>query len=197
MRKALFTLALLSSAFTLPLAAHADTIDDFVLTGGGETLTFSLPATGVYTLHEHFDSFAASGPGTINGAPGTVGGNFFVSYFEIVQGAPALTIVSNPTSNIPNLYGSIPYTWFVVPAQFPTPQDEGTFNVTFVPGTYQLTNTTPSFPAPIPLDFTLTITPETATAPTPEPATLTLLATGALGILSLTARRKKVCQILN
>ena len=123
MRKALFPLALLASAFTLPLTAHADTIDDFVLTGNGETVTFSLPATGVYTLHLHFDNFSASGPGTIDGAPGTAGATFYVQYFEIVPQAPALTINSNPQSNIPNLYGSICCTrislapWLAAPSQ--------------------------------------------------------------------------------
>jgi PEP-CTERM motif len=196
MSKALFTLTLLASAFTLPLTAHADTIDDFVLTGNGEIVTFSLPATGVYTLHEHFDSFSPSGPGTINGAPATVDPTFYVQYFESVPQAPALTIGSVPQSNIPSLYGSIPYSWFVVPAQFPNPSDEGTFNVTFVPGTYQLTNTGLFFPPPTPLQFTLTITPETSTA-TPEPASLTLLATGAIGLISVAARRRRARQILN
>ena len=194
MRKPLFTLALLASAFTFPLTANADTIDDFMLTGGGETVTFSLPATGVYTLHEHFDSFTASGPGIIAGESATVTATFYVQYFEGVPQAPALGISSVPLSDIPSLYGSIPYSWFVVPAQNPNPTDEGTFNVTFVPGTYQLSNTGPlgaiGPSPPPPLDFTLTITPETPTAPTPEPASLTLLATGALGIISLATRRR-------
>jgi hypothetical protein len=120
-----------------------------------------------------------------------VDATFFVQYFEIVPQAPALSIFSNPQSNTPNLYGSIPYSWFVVPAAMPTPQDEGTFNVTFVPGTYQLRTGTSALDHPFtpPLTFTLTITPET-TAPTPEPASLTLLATGALGLISLATRRR-------
>jgi hypothetical protein len=64
MRRILFPLLL--TVFALPLAVHADSIDDFVLTGNGDTVTFSLPATGSYTLHSHFDSFSPSGPGTIN-----------------------------------------------------------------------------------------------------------------------------------
>jgi hypothetical protein len=44
MSKALFTV-LLAAALILPLTAHADTIDDFALVGGGYSITFSLPAS--------------------------------------------------------------------------------------------------------------------------------------------------------
>jgi PEP-CTERM motif len=193
MRKTLFAFAFLASALSITLTAHADTIDDFVLTGNGETVTFSLPDTGVYTLHEHFDNFQASGPGTIDGVPSTVAATFYVPYFEIVQDAPALSIGSDPLSDIPNLYGSIPYSYFVVPAEFPTPSDQGTFNVTFVPGTYQLLTGNTFFDHPFtpPLPFTLSITPETPIVPTPEPSSLILLATGALGIISVATKRKR------
>jgi hypothetical protein len=192
MRKTLFAFAILASALSITPIAHADAIDDFVLTGNGETVTFSLPATGVYTLHEHFDNFQASGPGTIDGAPATVEAVFYVKYFEFVQGAPDLNIYSNQLSNFPNLYGSIPYSWFVVPAEFPNPVDEGTFNVTFVPGTYQLQTGSTFFDHPFnpPLPYTLSITPETPIAPTPEPSSLILLATGAVGAITTLKRRK-------
>jgi hypothetical protein len=196
MSKALFTLALLAPAFTLPLTAHADTIDDFKLTGGGQTITFSLPATGVYTLHEHFNSFGANGPGTIDGTPVTIGATFYV--LNVNPGDPALGLFSIPLLPLPDeLWGSISYNWFIVPAEFPNPSDEGTFNVTFIPGTYQLQNSSPyHLPPPVLFDYTLTITPET-TASTPEPASLTLLATGALGIISIAARRRRARPVLN
>jgi hypothetical protein len=55
MRKALFTLALLASALSLRLAAHADNIDDFVLTGDGRIITYSLPAIASFPDHPNFD----------------------------------------------------------------------------------------------------------------------------------------------
>jgi hypothetical protein len=82
-------------------------------------------------------------------------------------------------------------------AQFPNPQDEGTLYITFVPGTYQLQTTGIFPPFTPPLDFSLTITSDASTAATPEPASITLLATGALGIRSVAARRRRAGQVLN
>ena len=45
MSKSLFAFALLSSALTFPQNSYADTIDDFVITGNGDIITFSLPAS--------------------------------------------------------------------------------------------------------------------------------------------------------
>jgi hypothetical protein len=189
MRKALFPLALLASALTIPLTAHADTIDDFVLTGNGESVTFSLPATTEgYILHAHFNSFFESAPGTIDGSPVTLGALFYVSFFAGgLPGTPALGISSTPLTSFPaDLYGFIAYTFNEVPAQFPNPSDEGTVYFTFVPGTYELKDSafTPG------LAYTLTITPETPTA-TPEPSTLLLFATGlAAGMIPLATRHR-------
>jgi hypothetical protein len=193
MRKALFPLALLASALTL--TAHADTIDDFVLTGNGESVTFSLPATTEgYILHAHFNSFFESAPGTIDGSPVTLGALFYVSFFAGgFPGTPALGISSTPlTSFPPDLYGFIPYTFNEVPAQFPNPSDEGTVYFTFVPGTYELRDS-PYAPG---LAYTLTITPETPTAATPEPTTLLLFATGlAAGLITLAiGHRTRIAQ---
>jgi hypothetical protein len=182
MRKTLFTLALLASAFALPLIAHADTIDDFVLTGAGHTIAYSLPATSSFLDFSLFNFFSEGAPATIDGVSGySIGGQYYV------EGPPTTLILSVPSSvfgvtqlrlggpkffsvDFENVQEPFPYTGLVVP--------------TFTPGTYTLFQQDnfldPLFPA---VDFTLTITPETSTAPTPEPSSLFLLATGALCLL--------------
>src|SRR5882757_5042026 len=71
MRKALFTLALFASALSLPLTAHADTIDDFVLTGGGNIITFSAPASFTVLNHPHLVSAGLANVATsVNGLSG-------------------------------------------------------------------------------------------------------------------------------
>ena len=56
MRRSLFSVIILASAFALPLAAHANPIDNFVLTGPGLTMTFSLPASpGFINEYNPFD----------------------------------------------------------------------------------------------------------------------------------------------
>ena len=48
MYRSLLGLTTLASVLALPLAAHADTVDDFVLTGGGHTISYSLPASTTF-----------------------------------------------------------------------------------------------------------------------------------------------------
>jgi len=68
-------------------------------------------------------------------------------------------------------------------------------NPTFLIGSFNLSALTPSTDPPT-TAYIVTITPET-TAATPEPASLTLLITGALGIISVAAKRKKARQVFN
>jgi hypothetical protein len=167
MRKALFTLALLASASTLPLTAHADTIDDFVLKGDGHTATFSLPASPTNVI-----------PIVIMTGPNTIG-------FQV----PASVTYDGETSTeFLTFIGNAGPTGF----RLPTPSGTDSFSVemlysgpnsapTFLTGTFNLS----LFSVEPPLgSYTLTIIPETS-APTPEPSSLVLFATGAFGLLLL------------
>ena len=82
MRPIVLPLALLASAFTLPLAAHADTIDDFTLGQSGHTITYSLPNSAIVMNHPHAVWLNASAPATIDGVPGyNVGGEYYLPGF--------------------------------------------------------------------------------------------------------------------
>jgi hypothetical protein len=179
MRKALFTFALLASAFTLPLTAHADTIDQF---------TFSFDTTpGYLPVHVTIDLPASPPPSPYNficsdcfvvsseSSPGYI--------FKFIQFAP----------------GDAPIVDFALYDGFgPIPIDKAFTQIfpsdalftgslsdpTFIPGTFDAVYR-PFSGSP---EFAGTITIELVNTTTPEPSSLILLTTGAL--TAFAARRR-------
>ena len=172
MRKNVFPFALLVAAFVLPLAAHADTIDDFVLTGNGLDITFSLPASPPGN-----DSTCPPGPGSC--LPGSETA-FYLSALVTTNGVTEEEGLAFPTLRFGGglVIGSDRYLG-----------DEALFtpdaaNPTFTPGTFLVSTFAP-------LTYTLTITPEAPTAITPEPSSVILFTTGVLGFIGFASIRRR------
>jgi hypothetical protein len=190
MRKALFTLALLASAFILPLTAHADTIDDFVLTGGGNIITFSAPASFTVLNHPHLVSAGLANVATsVNGLSGYSSNLTFYLNNEVGRGGLDFYLTPSIFGGGPDTYTDYTLTGPDV-AGLVIPNLEPLATVMFLPGTYSL----PQFFNGIPQNtqggilFTLTITPEAAA--TPEPSTFAMMATGILGAITTLRSRK-------
>ena len=187
MRPIVLPLALLASAFTLPLAAHADTIDDFTLVGQGHTITYSLPNSAIVMNHPHAVWLNAGAPATIDGVPGyNVFGEYYLPGFQ--NGTIPSIVLSVPSSingGDLTLYGpSVLQVSEIIPIDDPSIVHPNDLLVAFVPGTYDLKTLLGSAPFP---SYTLTIAAESA--PTPEPSTFALLGTGLLGAIAAVRRR--------
>jgi hypothetical protein len=169
MSKSLFTLALLASASILPIAAHADGIDDFLITGQGNTITFSLPASPT-------DVFVSIGAGgvvggfspipapvvTANGVTASSSMEFFSGNLAFV--GPGLDFTADKETF--TLVGSLLYTG-------------SSYTPTFKIGTFDL-HPFRGFPEQ---DYTISITPEPTPPAVPEPSSLLLFLSGAAGLL--------------
>jgi hypothetical protein len=194
MRKALFTIALITSALTLPLTAYADPIDDFVLTGDGHTITYSVPATSSYPDFDLFNFFGEGGPATLDGVSGYTESSQYNLIGLNIPVTLILGVYDSASAPVLNLYlgGRSFFTATTVPASNPLPYLPEDIVATFTPGTYSFEGE--SFPdfEPLGVYYTLTITQEAGTATTPEPSNVALFSTGALGFIAFAARRKKI-----
>jgi hypothetical protein len=173
MHKTLFTLALIASALSSPLTAHADTTDLFTITGDSNTYTFTLPQQFTFPVSLHLVTVPTlTATGTIHG----VGGKTFdVTFFTGVGNTGDSLTFNDITLAGPPLISLI--------SQSGTPGnlfDTAAINS----GSYQLIDFANSIKGPD--FFHLTITPDTTPInppAVPEPTSLLLLATGTLGLL--------------
>ncbi len=185
MRPIVLSLALLASAFTLPLAAHADTIDQF---------TFNFNTTdGYLPLHLTVD-LPASPPPSPWTLPGfgcdpvncfaVVGESGSQSYIFFFESDFVRFALFNPLFGPPSEVKA--YT-LVFPSEdlFTGSLSDPTFLTGTFDAMYRPFATAPSFPG------TITIEPLDTTVP--EPSTLALMATGCLGaITTLRCRKPRV-----
>lgn len=181
MPKPLCSILLLASVLTLPLAARADAIDDFVMTGGGHTISYSLPSTTTFANDFSVEFFFATAIATIDNVPGYT---LFGQYDAIPSQIGTLQLdVPESIFGYSAILFQGPQLVSVAYVPSSDPFNPMEIVATFLPGTYNLTGAglSPGSPQTGPLPYTLTITPQTATAITPEPSSLTLLATGILG----------------
>ena len=182
----------LAILLALTAVAHADQIDDFVLTGNSHTVAFSLPAEFTISDLQHFVQVTSEqAVGSLDGVPGYgITATFFSGEEpgEVFQYS-ASSAAYPSTDQGGTLYGS-PVGFSVVSQAGSGSSATTTF--AFDPGTYNEYTFTSAVAAPnsSPLTpYTLTITPETTASAVPEPSTLALLATGSLGLFARLRRR--------
>jgi hypothetical protein len=189
MRKTLFALALLASALSIPLTAHADTIDQFSFNfvtppiGFQTIITIDLPAS---PPPSYFGGFGECPPSSCISVLGTSGPNTYLVNFG--QLSPTETIVGY--AQYDNLSSPFPparaFTQILAPNLFTGPIDAPTF----LTGTFNAVLET-DIPFLPPFPGTITIEPLTNST-VPEPSSFALMATGILGAITTLRHRKSM-----
>lgn len=183
MRKSLFFPVLLASALSIPLAAHADTIDQF--TFNFPTPPQYFPAILTVDIPASPTPYSADicRPSTCITVVGYSGPRTFLVVFRPTS--PTETYVEYALDI--DLYGPQPvqraYTYIVAPTLFTGSIDAPTF----LNGTFDA-EYTPVLPYQT-YPGTITIEP-LSNSTVPEPSTFALMATGILGIITTLRYRK-------
>jgi hypothetical protein len=168
----LFAGLLLLAASAVPLAARADTVDLFTLTGNGNTSTWTLPSVVNFTIRDGLGPFYAIFPITLT-----------------TNGVSTNTTVLFEDDNIVTLaVGGMQFTNMPYVMNPTFVSDNGTvrsYTATFDLGAFS--GDTYTYPTGY-VPYILTIEPDIPVA-APEPSSLILLATGLLAAAPTLCRR--------
>lgn len=176
---------LVSALLAVPVLAHADTVDDFTVTGHGLDLMFSLPSSPVVGSDyvKGFFFYLGDISFTENGTAMTAANVFF--YTKPEDGGFTLTDADDNAIDGLDFTGPKLFTGTVKKPTF----KEGMFKLTQVGCGGGISAAAVSDASLAPCKYNLSIDPAVTPTVTPEPGSLALLGTGALGVFGVVRRR--------